>query len=137
MWLTGMIARRLGADGYGQAVAAGAVMVGSIYHITFGYYSMNAFSILLSAVCFWILIEIERRDEPRLWIFFGVLTGFALENKHTFVLLLVGLAVGMVLTRARRHLKSRWLWIGAAIAGLLVLPNLIWQAAFGWPSIEF
>jgi 4-amino-4-deoxy-L-arabinose transferase-like glycosyltransferase len=118
-------------------MAAGAVIVGSIYHITFSYYSMNAFSILLWAVCFWILVEIERRDEPRLWILFGALTGLALENKHTFVLLLVGLAAGMVLTHARRHFRSRWLWIGCAIAALLILPNLIWQTIHGWPSIEF
>jgi hypothetical protein len=137
VWLTGMIARRLGADHYGQALAAGAMMVGSIYHITFGYYSMNAFSVVLWASCFWILVEIEQRDEPRLWIPFGALAGLALENKHTFVLLLAGLAVGMVLTRARRHLTGRWLWTGGAIAVLLLLPNLIWQAAHGWPSIEF
>lgn len=66
VWLTGMIARRLGADGYGQALAAGAMMIGSIYHVTFGYYSMNAFSALLWALCFWILIEIERREERAL-----------------------------------------------------------------------
>lgn len=133
----GLIARRLGADGYGQALAAGAVMAGSIFHITFSYFSMNALSTLMWTVCFWILIEIERRHEPRLWLLFGVVVGLGLENKHTFVLPLVGLAVGIVLTGARRHLKSRWLWVGAAIALGLLVPNLIWQAANGWPSIEF
>jgi hypothetical protein len=137
VWLTGIIARRLGANTYGQAIAAGAMMTGSAYHILFGYYSMNPLSILLWATCFLILVEIERRSDPRLWILFGVVAGLALESKHTFVLLLVGLAVGMVLTRARRHFSNRWLWIGLAIAALLILPNLAWQAAEGWPSLEF
>jgi hypothetical protein len=86
---------------------------------------------------FYILVEIERRDEPRLWLLFGALAGLGLENKHTFALLLVGLGVGLVLTRARRHLASPWLWRGLAIAVLLILPNLAWQATHGWPSIEF
>jgi hypothetical protein len=137
VFMTGIIARRFGADRYGQLIAAAAAMAGSVYHVTFGYYSMNAFAVLLWTVGFLILVEIERRDEPRLWILFGVLAGLGLENKHTFVLLLLGLAVGLLLTSARRHLKSRWLWIGCAICAVLFLPNLIWQAAHGWPSIEF
>jgi hypothetical protein len=137
VFLTGIIARRLGGDIFGQALAAGAVMVSSIYHVMFSFYSMNALSILLWAICFLILIEIERRDEPRLWLAFGAVAGIGLQNKHTMVLLFLGLATGLVLTRARRHFASRWLWIGSGIAVLLVFPNLIWQAVHGWPSLEF
>lgn len=135
--VTGLIARRLGAGVFGQSLAAGAVMVGSIYHVMFGIYSMNSISILIWAGCFWLLVEIERRDEPRLWLAFGLLAGIGLENKHTIVLLALGLAVGLALTPARRHLASRWLWLGLGIAAALALPNLLWQIRHGWPSIEF
>jgi len=134
---TGILARRLGAGLYGQALAAGAAMTGPIWHVVFGFYSMNSLAILLWALAFLVLVEIEKRDEPRLWLLFGLLAGLALENKHTFILLLFGLGVGVVITRARRHLLSRWLWIGAAIAVLILLPNIIWQMANGWPSLEF
>ncbi len=137
IFLTGLLARRLGAGVFGQALAAGAAMAGSIYHVMFSFYSMNSLSLLMWAVCFWILVEIERREEPRLWIAFGAVAGLALENKHTFVLLGIGLAVGLILTPARRHLRSRWLWIGLGITILLFLPNLLWQQAHGWPSLEF
>jgi len=135
--LTGLLARRLGANAFGQAMAAGAVMVSGIYQVLFGFYSMNSLSILLWLLCFWILVEIERRGEPRLWILFGAAAGLALENKHTFLLLPLGMAVGLLFTRARRHLACRWLWIGCAAAVALFLPNLLWQATHGWPSIEF
>jgi hypothetical protein len=135
--LTGLIARRLGANAFGQAIAAGAAMAGSIYLVMFSFYSMNALSILIWTVCFWILVEIERRNEPRLWLVFGAVTGLGLENKHTIVLLILGLATGLVLTCARRHLASRWLWMGLGIAILFLLPNLLWQLANAWPSLEF
>jgi 4-amino-4-deoxy-L-arabinose transferase-like glycosyltransferase len=135
--LTGLLARRLGAGVFGQALAAGAAMAGSMYHVMFSSYSMNSLSLLMWTVCFWILVEIERREEPRLWMAFGAVAGLGLENKHTFVLLALGLAVGLVLTPARCHLRSRWLWIGLGIAILLLLPNLLWQQANGWPSLEF
>lgn len=135
--LTGLIARRLGAGRYGQAIAALAAMVGSVLEVLFGVWSMNALGFLFWAAAFLILVEIERRDEPRLWLAFGAVAGLALENKHTFVLMGAGLAVGLVLTPARRHLASRWLWMGAGIALLLLAPNLLWQQANGWPSLEF
>ncbi|UCE86187.1 MAG: glycosyltransferase family 39 protein [Deltaproteobacteria bacterium] len=137
VFLTGFIARRLGADTFGQALAAGTAMLAPVYHVLFGYYSMNALSVLLWAVCFWLLVEIERRDEPRLWLGIGAVAGLGLENKHTIVLLALGLAVGLLLTPARRHLASRWLWLGLGIAALVALPNLLWQLAHGWPSLAF
>jgi 4-amino-4-deoxy-L-arabinose transferase-like glycosyltransferase len=135
--LTGLIARRLGAGVFGQVLAAAAVMTAGVYHVMFSFYSMNALSILIWTLCFLLLVEIERRDEPRLWLAFGVVAGLGLQNKHTIVLLALALVVGLVLTRARRHLASRWLWLGLGIATLLAFPNLLWQLAHGWQSLEF
>ncbi len=98
---------------------------------------MNAFSMLFWIGCGWLLVEIEARDEPRLWLAFGALAGVGLMNKHTIALLAVGLAVGLALTPARRHLRGKWLWMGAALALLIASPNIVWQIANDWPSLEF
>lgn len=134
---TGLLARRLGAGALGQALAGVALASAPLVQVMFGFYSMNAFEILLWGALTWILVEIELRREPRLWLLFGLVAGVALLNKHTVVLLAAGLAVGLVLTPARRHLKSPWLWLGAALAAVLVVPNLLWQVENGWPSLEF
>ena len=42
-----------------------------------------------------------------------------------------------MLTPARRQLASRWPWIAAVLAALIVAPNIAWQIAHGWPSLEF
>jgi len=135
--LVGFIARRLGANALGQILAAGAMMTGTVYQVVFSNYSMNALSTLLWAVGFLILVIIEQENEPRWWLILGIVTGMGLLNKHTFILFPIGLFVGLLLTPARRHLASRWLWIGCLIAACLLVPNLIWQMINGWPSIEF
>ena len=137
IFMAALIARRLGAGLFGRAVAAGAAMAGSVWQVMFGMYSMNAFEILIWEGCFLILIEIERLNRPRLWLAFGALAGLGLENKHTMILLAAGLAFGLLVTRARRHLAQRWIWLGLGLALLLFVPNLIWQAVHGWPSLEF
>ena len=46
------------------------------------------------------------------------------------------LVVGLLLTRERRLLFSRWLLLGGLVAFVVVLPHLIWQIRHGFPQIE-
>ena len=43
----------------------------------------------------------------------------------------------MVLTQARRFLKSGWFWAGVAIALLIFLPNLVWLVRHDFVSYRF
>jgi len=58
-------------------------------------------------------------------------------TKYTMAFCVAGLAAGVLLTSARRYLASRWLWGGAALAVLIVLPNLFWQAQHSFVSLEY
>ncbi len=135
--LTGAMAQRLGAGRFGQALAGLGVAVMPFSLILFSFYSVNAFELLLwTATCF-LLVELIRTGDARLWLGIGALAGIGLLNKHTFALLGVGLAVGLVATPLRAQLRSRWLWLGGAVALLLALPNLVWNAQHDWPSLAF
>ena len=47
------------------------------------------------------------------------------------------IAGAVLLTPARRFLRSRWFWIGIAVSILVFLPNLIWQMRHHFISLEF
>jgi hypothetical protein len=47
-----------------------------------------------------------------------------------------GLAVGMLFTPARRQFFRIWPWLGAVIASLIFLPNLLWEVRNDWPTIR-
>ena len=64
-----------------------------------------------------------------------MVTGVALLNKYNVVFLVAALAVGVVATGRGRLLRGRWPALGAALALLIVAPNVIWNAAHGWPAI--
>lgn len=90
---------------------------------------------------FWTLVVrltvgVLRTDRPRGWLLVGLVAGVGLENKHLVAFLGFGLAVGIAVTPpVRHHLRSPWCWAGAALAVLLWLPNLAWQATHGWPQL--
>ena len=137
VWLAGLMARALGGGRYAQGLAALGVMVAPVYLEAFTLFTMNAFDILCWSLMLWITIRILKGGSPRLWLLIGLIAGVGLLNKHSVLFLLAGLFVGMLLTPARRHLRTRWPWLGGAIALAIFAPHLVWQAQHGWPTLEF
>jgi 4-amino-4-deoxy-L-arabinose transferase-like glycosyltransferase len=76
------------------------------------------------------------RDERRAMLWTGIAIGLAMEAKYGILMWLLPMALGVMLTPARRILGWRETWIGAGIAALIAAPGLIWQAAHGWPFLE-
>jgi hypothetical protein len=46
-----------------------------------------------------------------------------------------GVAIGLLLTPARKQFARAEIWLGAAIAFLIFLPNLLWEIHHGYPTI--
>jgi 4-amino-4-deoxy-L-arabinose transferase-like glycosyltransferase len=134
--LTVLIARELGGGRFAQALAGLSALVAPVYLAIDGLLTMNAFEPIYWMGCALVLIRIVRTGDSRLWVWFGVLAGLGLLNKHSTVLFGAAVLVGVLLSPQRAELGRRWIWIGAAIALLLFLPNLVWQAAHGFPTLE-
>jgi Dolichyl-phosphate-mannose-protein mannosyltransferase len=134
--IVALIARELGGRLAAQIGAAFAwaltpLVLGSasIYHPTW-------FDELAWVGFLYVATRILVRPEPRLWPLLGVVAGLGLEAKYTIAFLLVVFAVGLLMF-ARDALRTRGPWLAATIALLLLVPNLIWQAKHGWPSLQF
>lgn len=136
VFLTGLLARELGARRYGQFLAASAILWAPAYLAFDSFLSMNAFEPLFWLLCAWIAVRIVKGASPKWWLAFGALAGIGLENKHTMLVFGFALIAGLILVGHWRLLLSKWIWIGGALALALFLPNLLWEAAHGWPQIQ-
>jgi len=135
--LAALIARELGGRRRAAALASAAAFAVTGNHFMFHIYSMNFLDVLFWQACLLILIRIIRTGRARLWLVFGLVAGLGLQNKTSVLFLLFGLGVGLLLTRERARLKSPSLWLGGVLAALLFLPYIAWNAAHGWPTLEF
>ena len=124
--LTGLIARELGGRSWAIALACAASLSALVYLGLGNFYSMNVFEPLFWMGCVYLLVRIVNGASPRLWLWFGVIAGLGLENKHSLVFFGVSVVVGLLLTRERRHFAQRWIWLGGVIAVALASPNLLW-----------
>ncbi|MGC9958444.1 glycosyltransferase family 39 protein [Roseiarcus sp.] len=87
---------------------------------------------LAIALC---MIRAEKDEEPRWWLAAGAIGGIAFLAKYTVALYLVSIALGLLATSQRRLLARRQPWAGVVIAIVIAAPNLLWQAANGWPFV--
>jgi hypothetical protein len=131
-----LIAWRLGGGAFAQALAGLSVIAAPIYQAMHGFLSMNAFEPLFWMGTAYALIRIIQTGDGRRWIVIGALLGVGLENKHSTAFFAVAVAVALVLSPERRALFTRWPWIAAGLAAALFLPNLVWQAQHGFPTLE-
>jgi len=136
VFLTGILARELGAGRLGQFLAALTILFAPAYLAFDSFLSMNAFEPVFWALCAWIVTRIVKGSTPKLWLAFGLIAGIGLENKHTILVFGFALALGLILAGESRVFRSKWFWIGGLVALALFLPNLVWEAAHGWPQIE-
>lgn len=140
--LVGDTARRLGAGTWGTVIAQLLTATAPIYLSLFSIYSMNGLDVLIWAGLARLAAGLlaagdDSREDPRRWLAFGALAGLGLETKLDVGLLGAGLAVGLLLARRWEILRSRWLWLGGALAAALFLPHLLWQLVNDWPTREF
>jgi Dolichyl-phosphate-mannose-protein mannosyltransferase len=134
--LTILIAWRLGADRYGQALAGLSVLAAPGYLAGYSLLTMNAFEPLYWMGCTYLLIRIIQTGNSRLWTWFGVLAGLGLMNKHSTAFFGLAVVIGLLLTRQREEFAKPWIWIGGLVALLIFSPNLIWQVQHHFPTLE-
>src|SRR5271166_4884690 len=134
--LTMLIARELGGGRYAQLLAGVAILLCPAVLMTDSLLTMNVFESFFWTACILVVARIVRTGDSRLWLWFGVLAGLSLENKHSTLSFGFAVTVALLLTQHRREFAKPWIWIAGAVAVALFLPNLIWQIRHHFPTIE-
>ena len=135
--LTALIARELGGGRAAQVVAAVCVALDPVFLAMNHWFQTPSFDLLAWVAVSYCLVRVLRTGDERWWIGVGTAAAFGLLAKPTIVVWLGALALGLLLTPARRHLRSRWFFAGLGIAVLGALPFLWFQLQHDWPFLEF
>ncbi len=143
--LTGLLAWRMGAGRWAQALAMTGILLAPMVIGTDATISTTLFEPIFWMVIALALMELARLAERGIrsgravawcWIALGVTAGIGLENKWNEVFFLVCVLVALLLTKQRRILASKWFPVGFALIVLLVLPNLLWEIHHHWATLE-
>jgi len=134
--LTAEFSRLVGGGRFAQWLAGACVLLAPIFLLQGVLFLTDIFQPLTWLALGWVLVRLEQTGNERWWLAFGAITGFSLNTKYLIAFYLVALTVGLLVTPRRKSLAHPWVYLGALFAALMVLPNVLWQQAHGWPFIE-
>ena len=131
-----LIARELGGKTYALLLTALTVALAPQYLSNGSLLGTNCLEPTLWMGCAYFVVLAIKRNDPRYWLWFGVVAGIGLEEKYSIALFGFGIVVGLLLTEQRRVLLNKWIWLGGVAAFLIFLPNLLWNIHYGWPFLQ-
>ena len=132
--LLGLITRELGGDRKAVALAAwGAAFAG--LPLALGHVLLTATIDLPLTLAVVLAVLLALRADPRWWLAAGAVAGLATWNRLLVPLLLLGVVLGLAVLGPRAPLRTRWPWLGAAVAAVVGAPNLVYQWQHDWPQL--
>lgn len=143
--LTGLVAWRLGAGRWAQALAMTGILLAPVGMAADMTFSTSTFEPVFWTTVALATIELAHladrgirsgREVALWWVVLGVTAGLGLENKWNEVFFLACLLAALLLTRQRKLLASKWFPVGFALIVLLILPNLLWEMHHHWATLE-
>jgi Dolichyl-phosphate-mannose-protein mannosyltransferase len=134
--MTAAMSRILGAGRAGQLIAALATATCGEYLGAMHLLSTTTLEFVFCALVLYLVLRLLDSRNPRWWVAIGAAAGIAAEAKWDIGFLAAALLAGFLATPARSLLRSRYLLIGALLAAALAAPDVIWQAAHGWPNLD-
>ncbi len=131
-----VLARALGARRYGLLLTAICIVIAPQYLSNGSLLTTNCLEPNLWVGCAYFAILAIKRQNPRYWLWFGVIAGIGMEEKYSIAVFGLGIVVGLLLTDQRRVFLDKWIWIGGVAALLIFLPNILWNAHYDWPFVQ-
>lgn len=135
--VTGLMARELGGKRLAQVGAALCVTLSPLPIFEGTEFQYSSFDYLWWALIAYFVIRLLKTDDLRWWVAIGAVIGLGMQTKYTMGFYVAGIVAGVILTSARKHLSSPWLWCGVALSIVIFLPNLIWQVRHDFISLHF
>jgi hypothetical protein len=132
--VAGLTARDAGGRRGAQVIAAAVAAVAAISLATGHFVTTTTPDVLATALLGWLVVRAILLDDLRALLWAGLVVGIGGEAKPQVIIVAIVLIATVAIVGPRHLLRSHWLWIGAAVAAVLIAPYLIWQASHGWPQ---
>lgn len=89
-------------------------------------------------VCLFAIAKYINKQKPNWLLVFGVAAGLGAMSKYTMILLPISMLFWLIFSVPARKLLSQWqTYAGAAIALLIVAPNIYWNSQHEWVTFGF
>jgi len=136
VYVTCVLARELGGGRFAQVLAALASALCPVlcaFGMKLGTDTPGLWLWPLAAL---YLLRLLRGGDPRNWLGVGFALGLSAQAKFSIAYFAASLFLGLLCSRKRTIVLTRWFLAGALLATAIALPAFLWQAAHAFPMLE-
>jgi len=137
LFMLGLFTNRLGGGRTAIIIAMLTYMLTPIFIGMNTIFSMNTFDFLFWITSTYFLLRIIQEENPKLWIWLGIVIGLGLLNKASMLWLSAGVFLGIIFNPLRKYLKTKYPYIAGLIALVIFSPFIIWNITHDFAHLEF
>ena len=137
MILAALMARDMGGKRNAQILTAFVVFIVPMSQFGGTVIMYFAFDYLWWVMVAFFTVRLLVTDDARYWLGIGVSIGLGMMTKYTMAFFVAGLVIAVLITSARKYLRSKWLYLGAGLSLLIFLPNFIWQMQHDFIALDY
>ncbi|HZZ66110.1 MAG TPA: glycosyltransferase family 39 protein [Candidatus Baltobacteraceae bacterium] len=135
VWLAANLARELGGRSFAQFAAAAFAALLPAYLLLGNTLTTTSFEPLSWTLLIYAIVRLCNSGDERYWLLAAAAFTFGMYGKYSMLLFAVSVLLALLCTPQRTVLYSKWFAGSAALSLLLLLPNIVWQGAHGWPFV--
>lgn len=140
VYLAVRLTRYLGGGVFAQALSGAATLLLPAYLLLGNTLTTTSFEPFFWTLALFASIGLVREPESNarrwLWLVLALAAAGGAYGKYSMAALCAAIVVGLLLTPERRLFRESGFLYAAAGIALLLTPNIIWQAAHGWPFFD-
>jgi 4-amino-4-deoxy-L-arabinose transferase-like glycosyltransferase len=133
------LTRELGGGRFAQALAGTATLAMPAYLLLGNTLTTTSFEPFFWTLTLYLAVRLVRApasETPSWWGALAVCVAFGAYAKYSILLLVCGIAIGLLATPQRAVLRSAYAIYAIGLATAILSPNITWQASHGWPIFE-
>ncbi len=132
-----LIAREFGGKLFAVSLSALGFIIAPVWLILDFFFAYDSIDQLILAIFMFLLVRFLRTGNKKLWLSLGLVAGIAGLTKMTILYLAPGFMIGLLISRHRKDLLTRWPWLGGGLFLVIISPYIYWQVANKWPTLEY
>ena len=127
--------RELGGKTWAQFLAVLAVLMVPAYLRNHHLFQPVFLNQLAWVILFYFVIRLRSTGSGKYWYFIGLTIGIGALIKYSIVFPVAALGIALLLTSERKWFARKELYVGALMALLIALPNILWQYNHNFPVL--
>ena len=135
MYLMAKIIRKSGGGPLALVIALSAFLFSTGFLLIDSLFTPNVIEQFLWLLASYYLFRMTSENNPRHWIWIGLVLGLAFLNKYSVVYLIPGFGVALAFSQHRGLFNSRYFIYAVLIGFAIILPNIYWQYSHHWPVV--